>query len=259
MLVKKYNYQSYDKETTKKGRAYLVGDKKLPSVTTILDYGKDKSWLEKWYAKVGGKENAEKIRDKAALIGSEMHKYLEYYVEGKRYESLFEEGQKARLMALQIVKQGFGPIKEVWGSEISLRYEDRYAGATDLVALYNNKPAIIDFKQSNQIAKEYYSKIQDYYLQLAAYAEAHTKHYGPIEGGVILLCTRDNVFQKFELFGSKFEEAKEKWWKRVEEFEEAKAKSEPLPQESEQKDETLSSENEQSSHQQSLPLSNQHK
>ena len=240
MLVKKYYYNFYDRETTKKGRAYLVGDKKLPSVTTILDYGKDKSWLEKWYAKVGGKENAEKIRDQAGLIGSEMHKYLEYFVEGKRYESLTDEGQQARQMALQIVRQGFKPITEVWGSEVSLRYKDRYAGATDLTALYDGKPAIIDFKQSNQIAKESYSKIQDYYLQLAAYAEAHSEHYGPIEGGVILLCTRKFEFQKFELFGSKFEEAKEKWWKRVEEFEEAKAKSEPPLQESPPIDETLS-------------------
>jgi hypothetical protein len=195
VLVKKYDYSFYDRETTKKGRAYLVGDKKLPSVTTILDYGKDKSWLEKWYAKVGGKENAEKIRDQAGLIGSEMHKYLEYFVEGKRYESLTDEGQQARQMALQIVRQGFKPITEVWGSEVSLRYKDRYAGATDLTALYDGKPAIIDFKQSNQIAKESYSKIQDYYLQLAAYAEAHSEHYGPIEGGVILLCTRKFEFQ----------------------------------------------------------------
>jgi hypothetical protein len=104
VLTKKYDYTFYDRETTKKGRAYLVGDKKLPSVTTILDHGKDKSWLEKWYAKVGGKENAEKIRDQAALVGSEMHKYLEYYVEGKRYESLTAEGQQARQMALQIVR-----------------------------------------------------------------------------------------------------------------------------------------------------------
>lgn len=251
MLTKKYDYTFYDRETTKKGRAYLVGDKKLPSVTTILDHGKDKSWLEKWYAKVGGKENAEKIRDQAALVGSEMHKYLEYYVEGKRYESLTAEGQQARQMALQIVKHGFKSISEVWGSEISLRYKDRYAGATDLAAVYDGKPAIIDFKQSNQIARESYSKIQDYYLQLAAYAEAHSEHYGPIEGGVVLLCTRKFEFQKFELFGSKFEEAKEKWWRRVEEFEEAKAKSEPLPQESQPTDETSSSEHEQSSHPQS--------
>ena len=120
MLIKKYDYQHYDRETKKTGRSYLVGEKKLPSVTTILDKTKDKEWLKKWQEKIGIEE-AERIKNEASLIGTEMHKYLEYYVEGKRYESLSAQGQQARLMALQIVKHGFKPITAVWGSEISLR------------------------------------------------------------------------------------------------------------------------------------------
>ena len=51
MLIKKYDYQHYDRETKKTGRSYLVGEKKLPSVTTILDKTKDKEWLKKWQEK----------------------------------------------------------------------------------------------------------------------------------------------------------------------------------------------------------------
>ena len=47
MLIKKYDYEHYDRETKKTGRSYLVGKKKLPSVTTILDKTKDKEWLKK--------------------------------------------------------------------------------------------------------------------------------------------------------------------------------------------------------------------
>jgi hypothetical protein len=249
VLIKKYDYEHYDRETKKSGRAYLVGEKKLPSVTTILDKTKDKEWLKKWQEKVGIEE-AERIKNEASLIGTEMHKYLEYYVEGKRYESLSPQGQQARLMALEIVKHGFKPITEVWGSEISLRHTDKYAGATDLVALYDGKPVIIDFKQSNKPAQEHYSKVQDYYTQLAAYGEAHSEHYGPIEGGVVLMCTRGLLFQKFEVFGDRYEKAKQDWWKKYDDYV-AITKSEQLHQESEQKDETSTLETEQSSHQQS--------
>ena len=93
VLIKKYDYEHYDRETKKTGRSYLVGEKKLPSVTTILDKTKDKEWLKKWQEKIGIEE-AERIKNEASLIGTEMHKYLEYYVEGKRYESLSPQGPK---------------------------------------------------------------------------------------------------------------------------------------------------------------------
>ena len=247
MLTKKYEYVHYDRETKKSGRSYLVGEKKLPSVTTILNASKDTSWLKKWQEKVGIEE-AERIKNEASLIGSEMHKYLEYYVQDKRYESTTNEGQQARKMALEIVKRGFKPITEIWGTEVSLHHTDKYAGATDLVCLYKGRPVIVDFKQTNKPCQEHYSKVQDYYTQLAAYGEAHTSQYGPIEGGVILMCSRDLVFQSFEIFDDKYERYKEDWWKKYDHF---ITTSEQPPQESEQKDETLSSENEQSSHQQS--------
>ena len=121
------------------------------------------------------------------------------------------------------------------------------ASPTDLVCLYKGRPVIVDFKQTNKPCQEHYSKVQDYYTQLAAYGEAHTSQYGPIEGGVILMCSRDLVFQSFEIFDDKYERYKEDWWKKYDHF---ITTSEQPPQESEQKDETSSSENEQSSHQQ---------
>jgi ATP-dependent exoDNAse (exonuclease V) beta subunit len=66
----------------------------------------------------------------------------------------------------------------VYGNEVSLAYEDKWAGSTDLVGLFDDKPTIIDFKQSNKLKKEEW--IEDYYYQIAAYSLAHRKSFGPI-------------------------------------------------------------------------------
>ena len=45
----------------------------------------------------------------------------------------------------------------------------------------------------------------DYFLQLAAYAMAHNHVYNTkITQGVILLCTKDNLFQRFVVDGPEF-------------------------------------------------------
>ena len=41
-------------------------------------------------------------------------------------------------------------LKIVWGNEVCLAYEDLWAGATDVVGVYDDKPTILDFKQSNK-------------------------------------------------------------------------------------------------------------
>ena len=56
-----------------------------------------------------------------------------------------------------------------------------------MVGLYDDKPTIIDFKQSNRLKKEEW--IEDYYYQIAAYSLAHKAYYGEIEQGLICICT----------------------------------------------------------------------
>ena len=60
---------------------------------------------------------------------------------------------------------------------------------------------IIDFKQANsaQNAKEW---IDDYYMQIAAYAMAHDYIHGSsIEQGIIMVCTPDLYLQEFRFQG----------------------------------------------------------
>jgi hypothetical protein len=60
-------------------------------------------------------------------------------------------GQLAGQMAQKVFKDGLkGSMEEIWGSEITLYYPGLYAGATDLVGIYEGRESIIDFKQSNK-------------------------------------------------------------------------------------------------------------
>ena len=78
-------------------------------------------------------------------------------------------------------------------------------------------PAIIDFKQSNKPKREEW--VTDYYLQLVAYAEAHNEVYGTnINQGHVFLCCRDLTYQQFNITPENYNDYKDMWWKRVEQY-----------------------------------------
>jgi genome maintenance exonuclease 1 len=120
------------------------------------------------------------------------------------------------MMAHKVIEDGLGPLKTVFGSEVNLSYEDKWAGSTDLVGIYDDKPTIIDFKQSNKLKREEY--IEDYYYQIAAYSLAHKKQHGDIKQGLIAICTKDYQFQGFKMDEAKLSEYEAKWFSRVENY-----------------------------------------
>jgi len=216
---KLYEYPKSIREMLEGKRHYAIGDKKLPSVTTILSHTQSdekRESLARWKAKVGEIE-AERVKNVAATRGTAMHKYLEYYVEGQGLLDLTDVGQEAERMAKTIIDKGLPDVEEIWGSEVVLSYQDRYAGATDLCGVYMGRESIMDFKQSNKPKKDEW--IEDYYLQSAAYALAHNETYGTdIDQGVILMCTPDCFFQRFMINGSRFREYTDKWKRKVEQY-----------------------------------------
>jgi len=135
-------------------------------------------------------------------------------VNGKKYKDLTKTGKKAEEMAKKIIEKAFPDITDVWGSEVHLYYPEKYAGTTDMVCLYKGKPTIVDFKQTNRPKKREW--VQDYLMQLAAYAQAHNKLFNTeIEQGVILMCSRDLTFQRFELKGANFHRAFDTFMKKL--------------------------------------------
>ena len=213
VINKKYPYKHYNRFSDTTGRKYLVDNVKVPSVTTILSATKDMRQLNNWRRRVGEKE-ADRIMNQASTIGTEMHQVLEYYLTGQGYYNDQEEGTKPRMMAKTILDNI--KLNEVWGNEISLEYKNQFAGTCDLTAVAYGKPSIVDWKQSNKLKREEY--VEDYKHQLGAYYLAHTTNYGPIEQGVISICTRDLQYQEFKLSEAELIEYGDKFLERLEKY-----------------------------------------
>ena len=216
---KLYKYPASTRSTVDGFRTYDVNDEKLPSVTTILGATKDQEAIDsinRWKAKVG-EETATRIKEQAAARGTNMHLHLERHITGEGHLDLTPEGKIAKAMADTIIDKGFKDLQEIWGSEVTLFYPNLYAGATDLVGTYDFEDSIIDFKQSNKPKRREW--IEDYFMQLGAYAMAHNVVYKTeITQGVILMCTPDNYFQKFQVKGKEFIEYQHKFLEKVDQY-----------------------------------------
>ena len=230
MLIQKYNYEPISRTTVDGKRHYCLPDgSRVPSVTTILDRTKSaesKAALQQWRKNVG-EVRAQQITTEAANRGTRMHSYLEHYVKTGEMKDLPGNpfAQPSWFMAAQVILEGFAKINEVWGVEVPVYYSGLYAGTTDSVGVHNNDPAIMDYKQTNKLKKREY--IGDYFIQLAAYAQAHNSMHGTdIKKGVILMCQQPKelepgvfdtpVYQEFILEGAEFDHYCIEWNKRVE-------------------------------------------
>ena len=232
LLKERYDYTPLNRESVEGKRLYATPDGgKLPSVTTILDKTKPaeaKAALAAWKKAVGEKK-AQEITTEAANRGTRMHKYLEDYVK----EGVLKDpgsnpySVQSHKMAKHVIEQGLTNVNEVWGVEIPLYYPGLYAGTTDGCGLHLNEEAILDYKQTNKPKKLEW--IDDYFLQLTAYALAHNKVYNSnIRKGVVLMCVRppeikpmiwgDPAYQEFILKPEDFNYWEKRWWDRVEQY-----------------------------------------
>jgi hypothetical protein len=226
MIIPKYNYTPLARESLEGKRHYALPDgSRVPSVTTILEKTKPeeaKQALQNWRRTVG-EQRAQQITTEAANRGTRMYTYLERYVKeddiGEFPSNPF--AQPSWFMAAEVILNGLCHADEYWGSEVPLYYSGLYAGTTDLVGTWKGQPAIMDFKQSNKVKKREW--IDDYFIQLAAYAAAHNETHGTdIKTGVILMCVKpatpdDNpVYQEFVLEPKDFDYWQDQWMRRVE-------------------------------------------
>jgi genome maintenance exonuclease 1 len=217
---KKFKYPTSTRALINGKRHYDVGtNEKLPSVTTILQATQSeekKQKLAEWQARMG-QQRADRIRDISAMRGTSMHTYLEGYINDQRHLDLTALGQEAGRMANVVIEKGLGDLGEIWGSEVTLYYPGLYAGATDLVGIYNGRESIIDFKQTNKPKQREW--IDDYFTQLAAYAMAHNQVYDTkIQSGIILMCSKDCFFQKFEVHDEEFQGYMHEFLRRVDQY-----------------------------------------
>lgn len=209
-IKKRFDYKQLNRVDTGDGRRYVVGQgRTLPSVTTILSKTKDMTHLIAWQEAVGV-EKANQIKTEASTLGSSMHDNLENYILGKPMSGSF----MAKTLANVIIKNGLSAVSEVWGTEVALYSSDLYAGTTDLIGLHNGVPAIMDYKNSLNDKKRDW--IEDYFMQLAAYAMSHNEMYGTnISKGVVMIATREGKYQEFIIEGDEFVHYEIMWANKV--------------------------------------------
>jgi genome maintenance exonuclease 1 len=145
-----------------------------------------------------------------------MHKYLEDYIEFGEWPQPGSNpyAQQAHMMAETIKTQALTDVDEIWGSEVNLYMPNMYAGTTDLVGTYKGQPSIMDFKQTNKPKKVEW--VQDYFLQLVAYSEAHNEIYGTnICEGHVFMCSRAGEYQQFDIWPDEYADWRHEWYERV--------------------------------------------
>lgn len=232
-LHNRFNYTAIPRSTIEGQRFYVGPDgHRLPSVTTILDRTKPEEQrraLNEWKRRVGS-EQAQKITTEAANRGTRMHSYLEHYVKTgeKKPRPSNPFAWASHAMAEVVIEQGLKNVDEFWGVEIPMYFPKLYAGTTDGVGLHLGAESILDYKQTNKPKREEW--IDDYKLQLVAYALAHNEVYGTkIQKGVILMCVRPDIddqghiikdpqYQEFVLKSDDFDHWEQQWWSRLEQY-----------------------------------------
>jgi genome maintenance exonuclease 1 len=143
-----------------------------------------------------------------------MHKFIEAYLLQKGYEDLTDLGIQAKSMAEKIIEIGLAPVEEWYGTEVTLFYPGLYAGATDLVCNHNGLETIVDFKQANKPKRAEW--IEDYFMQVAAYAMAHDHVYGSrIRQAVVMICTPDLYYHEFKIQDQELREWKHRFLVRL--------------------------------------------
>ena len=212
----KFAYHELSKVTKNHKRHYETPDgRQVPSVTTVLSATKDMTHLHAWRKRIGA-EKAQQITTESANIGTVMHRSLEKHVKGEdRTPGSNLIQQKAHAMAYVIIETGLNDVSEVRGSEVSLYDPELYAGSTDLVGVYKGAPAIMDFKQARKLKKKEW--VEDYFLQLVAYSEAHNKMYDTqIKTGRIFICTQNNEYQTFDI--DNYDHWVGQWYAKLEQY-----------------------------------------
>ena len=217
-LRPRYKYPRLQRIDGPNGRTYtLEGQPAVPSVTTILSGTKDKAHLEAWAMRVGHIE-ADRIKNDAAAVGTHMHNVVERLLINRDLPvPRTWLAVKGYWMGYRLIEEFFPHVQEVWGAEIPLYYPAKYAGTSDCIGVYRGKPSIVDFKQANKMKERKW--IEDYFVQLAAYACAHDVAHGTtIDQGVIMMVAQNGETREFITCGREFDGYKDMWMRRVDEY-----------------------------------------
>lgn len=177
------------------GKRYYTtpAGKRLPSVTTVVG-AKSKQSIMEWRNRVGDAE-ANRVSKIASGRGNRVHKLAERYLKDEKIDWI-KEMPDAVKMFRSIIKemQNINNIhyieQALWSESIGL------AGRVDLIAEWQGKLSIIDFKTSKRVKNE--EDIQNYFAQCVSYSLMYEELVGvPVDQFVILMAVEDEEPQVF--------------------------------------------------------------
>lgn len=191
-------------ETIEGKRYYTTPDGiRLPSVTTQLSRLSHEG-IDDWRNKIG-LEEAQKITTQAARRGSAVHSICEKYI---RNEQNFTQGAMPANIAsfAQIRKFLDAHVNNIRAIEYPLfSYDLGTAGRTDLIAEFDGKDAIIDFKTSRKPKKEEW--IKSYFMQGTSYALMANKRININIEDIVILVAVDH--EEIQIFHKKVKDYKQ--------------------------------------------------
>ena len=176
---------------------FLKDGTRVSGATTIINnnLGWNKNVLVAWARKTAIQgEDPNKVRDKAAEIGTIAHKMIEWHLKNKDPDNKWlaeyapadvDKAENAFLAYLDWESQH--DVKVVKSEEKLVSEKYKYGGTLDFVAKVDGKLSLIDFKTSNGLYVEHK-------IQVAAYEYLYYENHGDHLKVHLLQLTKEGEF-----------------------------------------------------------------
>ena len=216
-----FNYDDIEAVNVDLGKSYRFYQTPAglfyPSITTVLGdtVSAEKTESLKNWAKSIGEETAKAKTLEATTKGTAVHLLVERLLKGEELFKAEETYDENMISSFNCLRPYLKKIDSVWGQEVALySHALQVAGRCDCIGIYKGIPSIIDFKTSSRLKNS--KDIEDYKLQLCAYAIMHNEQFNTdIKTGIILMSSLNGFPQEFTV---NLEEQKPKLQARVNQF-----------------------------------------
>jgi genome maintenance exonuclease 1 len=164
--------------------------KRYPSVTAVLGKMTDKSALEAWKKRVG-EDEAARVSSRAATRGTNIHTMCENYVLGHDVDMSMPHNM---MMFNQIKKVLDEKVDMVRATECTLFSDHlKLAGSCDLIADYDGRLSIIDYKTSAKLKRKDW--IEGYFLQASLYSYMLWEMTGILVKDIVIIIGVDDSLE----------------------------------------------------------------
>jgi len=164
--------------------------KRYPSVTTVLGKMTDKSALEAWKKRVG-EDEAARVSSRAATRGTNIHTMCENYVLGHDVDMSMPHNI---MIFNQIKKVLDEKVDMIRATECTLFSDHlKLAGSCDLIADYDGRLSIIDYKTSSKLKRKEW--IEGYFMQASLYSYMLWEMTGILVKDIVIIIGVDDSLE----------------------------------------------------------------